>query len=316
MSAVGEAPGATVMEEPGPRADQALVAVTAASLNPVEIRVAAGRMGEIRTPYVPGLEGVGTVVRSPSLEAGTRVRFENHLPGFGKNGAIAELVVVDEDAIVELPAGVGDEVAAAAGVVGITASLALRRAGMSPGDRVAVLGATGGVGQMAVQLARTAGAASVVAVGRDAETLERVRSLGADASVNLNDIEGDDLTLALRAGAGGDVDIVVDTLWGVPGMAAIGALGAEGRLVNVGNSAGVEVDLPLQAMRQNRSAVIGLSSGWTPLETKLDAYRSVVEAIVAGDVTVDYEVVPLDGVGEAWVRQASSPHRKLVISLA
>lgn len=58
------------------------------------------------------------------------------------------------------------------GVVGITALLALRRAGLAPGEKVAVLGATGGVGQMAVQLWSLLGAGGVVAVGRDRETLD------------------------------------------------------------------------------------------------------------------------------------------------
>ena len=96
-------------------------------------------------------------------------------------------------------------------------------------------------------------------------------------------------------------------------LAAVAALGAEGRLVNVGNAAGIEVELPLAAMRQARSAVIGLSSGWTPLPAKLAAYERVLEAVRQGTVRVDLEVFPLEGVAEAWRLQAASPHRKLLI---
>lgn len=315
VHAVGEPPRPDDIAEPVPDTDEALVEVEAVPLNPIEIRVAAGAMRDPATPYVPGLEGVGAVVRSDRHPPGTRVRFESHLPGFGENGAMAELAAVDDETLVPLSDDVDGPTAAAAGVVGVTALLALRRAGMSSGDRVAVLGATGGVGQMAVQMARLLGASAIVAVGRDAATLSRIREIGATATVSLGSVEGSELTGALRQAAGGGLDVVVDVLWGAPAMASIGALADEGRLVNVGNSAGTDVMVPLPAMRQARSAVIGLSSGWAPLESKLDAYRTVVEAIVAGNVVVDHEVIPLDGVADAWARQAASPNTKLVIRL-
>lgn len=315
VTAVGAPPQPADTERPAPGNHQALVKVVAAPLNPVEIRVAAGRMPRApEPPYVPGLEGSGTVVTSARFPVGTRVRFENDLPGFGKNGALAEFALADDEVLVELPAGVSDEEAAAAGVVGVTARLALLRAGLTAGERVAVLGATGGVGQMAVQLARLGGASSVVAVGRDAETLEMLTSRGATATVSLDGES--DLAERLQVAAGGPLDVVVDVLWGSPAMAAIAALGDEGRLVNVGNTAGTDVTLPLQAMRQSRSAVVGLSSGWAPPATKVAAYGSVLAAIAAGDVSVAHEVVDLDQIADAWHRQATSPHHKLVVSLA
>lgn len=311
----GASPTPERREVPRPGEGQSLVEVHAAALNPVELRVAAGRMGSLQTPYVPGLEGAGVVLESASLARGTRVRFEGHLPGFGRDGVISEQTVVDDEAMTALPDDVADEEAAAVGVVGITAWLSLDRAGMEPGQRVVVLGATGGVGQMAVQLARHRRAGSVVAVGRHLRTLERLMERGADAFVILAEKNDQDLAAEIRSAARGDVDLVIDTLWGEPGMAAVAALGAEGRLVNVGNAAGTEVELPLAAMRQARSAVIGLSSGWTPLPVKLDAYRRVLETLRQGALQVDLEVFPLEGIAEAWRLQAASPHRKLLIGL-
>jgi NADPH2:quinone reductase len=307
-------PGET--DAPRPEQGEALVAVSAAALNPVEVRVAAGAMGPLDTPYVPGLEGVGTVVSSDRIEQGTRVRFESHLPGFGRNGALAEQVAVEEESLIPLPDAVSSEEAAAAGVVGITAALALDAAGMGAGDRVCVLGATGGVGQMTLQLARLRGAGAVVAVGRDQATMGDLAELGATEVVSLAELSPDGLTEAIARAGGGAVDVVVDALWGEPAMSALGALASKGRLVNVGNVAGTDVNLPLGAMRRTRSAVIGLSSGWTPIEEKVAAYRSVLDAMVSGDVVVKYDVVRLEDVAEAWRRQASSPHRKLVITLA
>lgn len=314
LTEIGSVPEPAEREEPEAADGEALIAVTASSLNPVELRVAAGRMPrQPNPPYVPGLEGVGKVVESARFAPATRVRFENDLPGFGKDGSLREMATAEEDSVVELPESVSDAEAAAAGVVGVTAHLALRRAGMTGGERVAVLGATGGVGQMAVQLARFYGAIRVVAVGRHRPTLEMLE--GRDGAVPLALDDSGDLTAALQQAAGGPIDVVVDCLWGPPAMSAIPALAEEGRLVNVGNNAGVDVQLPLAAMRQVRSAVIGLSSGWTPLPDKVAAYRAVIEAIVRGEVTVAYEMVPLDEVSEAWRRQAEFPHQKLVVSM-
>jgi NADPH2:quinone reductase len=195
----------------------------------------------------------------------------------------------------------------------VTAELAFRLAGMVGGERVAVLGATGGVGHIAVQLAAARGAASVVAVGRHRPSLDWLVSNGATASLNLT--ESAELTEALAEAAGGPLDIVVDPLWGAPAMGAISALAERGRLVTVGNTAGTEADLPLQAMRKARSSVVGLSSGWTPMPEKLDAFRFVIGQVAAGAVKVILAVEPLESIGSAWARQERFPHTKIVVSL-
>jgi len=313
VTEIGAAPRPVDVTPPSPEGGQALIAVSHATLNPVELRVASGQMPGAVAPYIPGLEGVGTVVDSTNLPAGTRVRFENDLPGFGKDGAIRELAVAEEQALVELPSSVDAGTAAAIGVVGVTAELAFRRAGIRSGERVAVLGATGGVGQMAVQLAAVHGAGSIVAVGRHRPTLEWLESNGASAIVDLDDQSP--LADALVEAAGGPVDVVVDPLWGAPAMAAIAALADEGRLVTVGNTAGTDAQLPLHAMRKARSSVTGLSSGWTPLPEKLDAYRFVVEQLSAETLNVNLEVEPLDSIASAWSRQEQYPHTKIVVSL-
>jgi NADPH2:quinone reductase len=313
VEAVGSPPRPAEVEDPVRGDGTALVAVEAAPLNSVEIRVAAGRHARrAQPPYVPGLEGAGTVVESARVARGTRVRFEGNLPGFGAQGTLAERAAVPEQSLVELPDEVGEDLAAALGVVGITALLALERAAPAGGERVLVLGATGAVGQMAVQLAKLMGAGRVVGAGRSAERLERVRDLDADEVVELGD---GDLTDAFEQAAGGQLDIVIDPLWGQPAMAALRAIATEGRLVNVGQSAGTEVRLPLEIVRNRQGAIHAISSGWTGLERKAAAYRRLLEQAVAGRLIVDREVVPLDDVASAWERQEESPGRKLVISL-
>lgn len=310
---IGRPPETTTLPEPVAGEGQTLIAVEAAALNPVELRVASGRMPGASVPYVPGLEGVGRVVESSFFPAGARVRFENHLPGFGKDGSLRQLAVADDEAVVGLPDAVGSAEAAGAGVIGITAELAYRLAAMEDMAKVAVLGATGGVGHLAVQLAAARGASAVVAVGRYQPGLEWLEAHGASATVDL--LGTDDLSAALQEAAGGPLDVVVDPLWGEPAMSAIESLAEGGRLVTVGNTAGTDAQLPLRAMRKARSAVLGLSSGWTPMAEKLDAFRFVLHQMSSGHVEVNHTVEPLDAVADAWQRQESFPHVKLVVSL-
>jgi NADPH:quinone reductase len=197
-------------------------------------------------------------------------------------------------------------------VVAITALLALERGAPTGGERVLVLGATGAVGQMAVQLAKLMGAGRVVGAGRSAERLERVRELGADEVVELSRGE---LTEAFEQAAGGQLDIVIDPLWGEPAMAALRAIATEGRLVNVGQSAGTDVRLPLELVRNRQAAIHAISSGWTGLEVKAAAYRRLLERAADGHLTVDLDVLPLEDVAAAWERQDASPGRKLVIAV-
>ena len=314
VQAVGSPPTAADVDEPVREPGSALVAVAAAPLNPVEIRVAAGRHAKApQPPYVPGLEGAGTVIESERLAPGTRVRFESPaLPGFGAHGTLAERAAVPEESLAELPGDVDDDLAAAVGVVGITALLALERAAPLDGARVLVLGATGAVGQMAVQLARAMGASRVVGAGRSAARLERVRELGADDVVEL---DGSGLAEAFEGAAGGQLDVVVDVLWGEPAMAALTVIAPGGRLVNVGQPAGTDVRLPIEALRNRQGAVHAISSGWTELTRKAAAYGRVLEHLRAGRLEVDREIVPLAQVGAAWTRQQESPGKKLVVAV-
>jgi NADPH2:quinone reductase len=92
---------------------------------------------------------------------------------------------------------------------------------------------------------------------------------GADAVV---DVEGDDLTARLREAAGGDVDVTIDSLWGEPAVAAMGAAARFGRHVQVGQLAGPSLDLSAPAIRSKSLDVRGFSVAHPSLEHKRDAY--------------------------------------------
>jgi NADPH:quinone reductase len=309
---IGEPPVVGEVAEPSRGPGQALVQVTAAAINPVDISISTGRFygGTPEVPYVMGREGVGRVLEGERLEPGTQVWFQ---PPVG--GSFAEYAIADEDQAIRLPDGTDHSLAAALGIAGLTGWLAVEwRAHVREGERVLVLGATGVVGRVALQAARILGASRIVAVGRDREALEATRALGADATVALGD--GDDaaaLADAFREAAGGPLDIVIDPLWGVPARAAVEAGAFSGRLVQLGQSAGPEATLTSAAIRGKSFAIVGFTLGHVPRERTVAAYRRLIELATSGELAIERETLPLDWVAEAWRRQQDSPHRKLVL---
>ena len=264
---------------------------------------------------MPGLEGAGRVVESDRLAPGTRVRFEPAaLPGFGRHGTLAELAAVEEDSLVELPDAVDDAHAAALGVVGITAALAIDRAGIEGGERVLVLARHG-------RRRAGRGPARTGAWRRPGRRRgPQPRGLGAGARAGCRRCgharRREGLADEFEEAAGGPLDVVIDPLWGPPAMAALTVLADHGRHVNVGQSAGMDVQLPLDKVRNRQGAIHAISSGWTPVPEKAAVYRSLLDDVAAGRLAINHDVTPLDDVAASWERQAESPNRKLVIRIA
>jgi NADPH2:quinone reductase len=301
----GSTPQFGEFEDP-PADGVAIVDVDVAGLNPVDQAIASGRIPGRRPPLpsVPGLEGVGTV-------DGRRVYFDTPVAPFGSMG---ERVPVERGELIEVPDGVADGLAVSFGIAGLAAWLSLTwRAELQPGESVLVLGSSGALGQIAVQGARLLGAGRVVAAARDSASLERARDeLGADAVVQLGG-EGD-ATEHLKEAGGGGFDVVVDPLWGEPALAAIGALNEEGRLIQVGNSAGQSVDLPTRGFRNQLGRIIGHTNFKTSRERKREAFMAMCRHALAGELRVEVEGVPLRDIGRAW--RLESPHRKVVIEVS
>lgn len=309
---VGNSPRVIEVKEPERGPGMTVIQVAAASINPLDLAIASGRYygGPPDIPYVPGTEGVGIVAEADSIAAGTRVRFEAR----SGNGSLAERALATEDTLIELPEGTDDDLAAAIGVAGLAAWLALEwRGKLEEGETVLVLGASGAVGQIAVQVARHLGAGRVIAAARSADGLRRARELGADATVELQEQTVDELSDQFREAAGGELDLVIDPLWAEPAVAALQALRTEGRLVNLGQSAGGEAIISSASVRGRVRSILGHANRLTPLGVRRDAYLTLLEVARAGRLTVDFEVVPLEEIARAWAQQAASPHRKIVV---
>lgn len=312
INEIGQVPRVGDVEDPDRPAGQALIRVIAAAINPLDLAIASGRYygGTPEVPYVPGTEGVGTVVEADSVAAGTRVRFEAR----SGNGSLAERALATEDTLIELPEGTDDDLAAAIGVAGLAAWLALEwRGKLEDGETVLVLGASGAVGQIAVQAAKHLGAGRIIAAARNTDGLRRSRELGADATVELRGQSVAELSDQFREAAGGELDLVIDPLWGEPAVAALQALRTEGRLVNLGQSAGGEVVISSASVRSRMRSILGHANRMTPPGVRRDAYLTLLGEATTGRLRVDFEVLPLDEIARAWERQADSPHRKIVV---
>lgn len=298
-------PAAGEFEEPHPDGT-ALVEVEVAGLNPVDRTIASGGFPgrEPPLPSVPGLEGVG-------LAEGRRVYFDAPIAPFGSMG---ERTVVRREDLIEVPDDLDAGVAVSLGISGLAAWLGLTwRAELQKGETVLVLGASGVLGQIAVQGARLLGAGRVVAAARDSASLERARrELGADAVVEMPG-EGD-LSERFKEAAGGGYDVVIDPLWGEPAAAAIRALNIDGRLIQIGNSAGTSVDLATQGFRNHLGRIIGHTNFKASREVKREAFSTMCDRALAGELEVEVERVPLADIADAWGRK--SAHRKLAIELS
>ncbi len=293
---------------------KALVELRAAALNPADLAIASGSFpaGSPPLPYVPGIEGVGIVVESARFAPGTRVWASGRGLGVGADGTFAEQFAASDEILVEVPASANDLLAASIGVVGLAGWLPLAwLAPVRSGETVLVLGATGNVGRVAVQAAKILGAGRVVAVGRNADRLARVRELGADETVELG---GDDFRERLAAAVDGVAPtLVVDTLWGAPLEAAAAVAGQGARIVHLGQAAGPTATIVSGLMRGKQLQILGYSNFAVPQDVVAQGYVDVVEHAVAGRIAVEMEAVPLEQVGEAWTRQAQGSSTKLVI---
>ena len=307
---IGEAP------DPAREEGEALVRVEAVPLNPIDVNVGAGRFygGSPPLPYVPGCEGVGRVVEGDTLAPGTLVWAHGAGMGTRRDGALAELLSVPEDAVFSLPDGTDPVLAGALGLAGLAGWLPVAvRAPVQQGETVLVLGATGTVGLVALQGARLLGAGRIVAAGRRPEALERARRLGADAVVSL---DAEDLAEAFREACGGEgPSLVVDPLWGEPVVAAARAAARGARIVHIGQSAGPAAALLSADVRGKELNVLGFSNFGTPREVVHREYLRLVEHAQAGELEVEIATFPFDRTAQAWERQAAGAGAKVVVTL-
>lgn len=295
---------------------QALVQVTAAPISPLDLLCASGTsyFGAPPLPYIPGTQGVGIVMEADALVPGARIWFTCDAGMKPGDGSMARYCVIDEAAALMLPDEIADDLAAALGLSAIAAWMALTwRGRLQPGEQVLVLGASGAVGQVAVQTARLLGAGRVIAASRDEIGRKRALSLGAAATVDLNGDDVNEISKRIAEACDGPLHLVIDPVWGLPAEAAARVLASEGRLVNIGSAAGPAARFESATVRSRLHAILGYTNNALSHEQKAQALREILAHAAAGRCTVERETVPLALAAESWQRQAASARRKLIL---
>ncbi|MCX2932004.1 NADPH:quinone oxidoreductase family protein [Mycobacterium sp. CVI_P3] len=243
------------LPDPTPGPGQVVVRVRAAAVNYPDVLMIAGRYQiKVPPPFSPGSEMAGEVLAVGEgvvdYQPGDRVSATTFV------GSFAEQAVVDARGLTPVPDGVDYADAAAFGVTNRTAYYTLRTvAPVQPGDWVVVLGAGGGVGLAAVDIAVMMGA-KVIAAASGPEKLEVCRQRGAQAVV---DYDREDLKARLKeiTGEGGS-QIVVDPVGGPYSEPALRSLGRGGKFVTLGYAAGSIPAIPLNLVLLKGITVQGM----------------------------------------------------------
>ena len=207
-------------------------------------------LAEQQLPLVPGGEVAGIVERGQGIEPGTRVA------AMMANGAYAEYAVAHSAGAFPLPDGLDSGAALALLIQGLTAWHMYRTsAHLAEGETVVVHAAAGGVGSLAVQLAKPMGAGRVIATASTEEKRQMALDLGADAAVDTN---AEDLAGALReANDGRRVDVVLEMAGGRVFDESLRALAPFGRLVTYGIAGREQNQVSNAALLRGSKAVIG-----------------------------------------------------------
>lgn len=261
---------------PTPNAGEVLIKVAAAGINYADLMQRQGVYPVPATlPAILGFEVAGTVaalgdgVTAPSI--GTRV-----VAGLAGGGGYAEYAVAPATIVFPLPDNLAFPEATALFVQGLTAYGLLRESGhLQEGESVLVHAAAGGVGSLAVQLAKLMGASIVIGTASTPEKLDLVRQLGADAAINYT--AGDWIEQVMGATDKQGAHIILDAVGGEIGSRSVDVLAQGGRLVVYGAASGQPTMIAAQQLAFKEQSVTGFSMGaGTPLERMAAAMQALL----------------------------------------
>lgn len=263
--------------DPECKPDECVLRVTAVALNGFDPMILRGIPG-LKTPFpmIPGGDIAGEVIEVGAdvsgLRAGDRVQVVPFQPGIGQmgetlRGGACEKIAVKARFLLPIPDGVSDVDAAALPIAyGTARRMMVARGQVKAGEKVLVLGATGGVGTGAVQLAKLAGA-EVIACGGNADKCEKLRAIGADHVI---DTSQEDFVPAIHARfgkpkiwGGGGVDVVVNYIGGDTWTKSLKVLTRFGRMLVCGATTGYDPKEDIRYIWSYELSIVG-SNAWTP----------------------------------------------------
>ena len=305
----------TDLPDPEPGPGEVVLDVTATAVNRADT---LQRQGHYPPPPgasdVLGLECSGVVAAvAPDV---TDWAVGDEVCALLAGGGYAEKVAVPAGQLMPVPKGVDLVTAGALPEVACTVwSNVFMVAGLQPGETLLVHGGAGGIGSVAIQLAKALGSTVVTTAGSE-EKLELCRSLGADVAVSYRD---QDFVEEVRAATDGrGADVILDNMGAKYLDRNVSALATQGRLVIIGMQGGSKAELNIGKLLAKRGAVIATSLRSRPVEEKAAICASVVEhvwpLVSAGSVrTLVHTSFPLEQAAEAHRLMQSGQHTGKIV---
>lgn len=293
----GATPVVGEFREPEPREGSVLIDVDTAGLGGWDV-LGAYRLG-VEYPCVIRGEGVGHTTE------GRRVYFgERSVLPFG---AWAERTLVPAEEVWDVPDSVDDKTAISMGIAATGAIVPLEQANIKKGESVLILGATGTLGQIALQLARHLGAGRVVGAARSEASLKTLKERGlADEVVRLG---GSDDVAALKDASNGGFDVVLDLVCGQPLLTSLKATRWGARIMTIGTGAGRQINLDMADLLFRTLSTIG--TGQRPPADRRLIWERLLVIAREQKIEVDYVDYSFDQAAEAWAAQVNGPHAKV-----
>jgi len=306
------------VEEPTPATNEVRVRLFAAGVNPNEAYIRTGTYSFYipKLPYTPGFDGAGVVdaigegVRH--LNIGDRV-FVAALLAKRNTGTYAQKVVCDANAVHKLPESISYQEGASLGIPALAAYRALfHRGKIKPGDKVLIHGASGGVGLLAVQMARGIGA-TVIGTASTQEGKSLVKASGATHVLDHITEDSIDKIISLTNDKGPDV--IIEFLANVNLETDLKMIGPYGRIVVVGNRGSLEINPRLAMIKE--ADILGMAL-WNATSPEYNESLHAVEAFLKSGI-VHPEIgteLSLEDAAKAHAQILSkNAHGKMVLSI-
>jgi NADPH:quinone reductase len=302
-----------LVDMPAPSRDErtALVRVMAASINPSDVKNVAGAMKQTTLPRIPGRDFAGVVEAGPAEWIGAEVWGTGGDVGFTRDGTHAEMIAVPVASLRRKPGPLSFDEAASVGVNYMAAWMGVEATGLKAGETVLLIGAAGGVGNAAAQIARRLGAR---VIGADVHAPSPDAPISAIAEKLI--IGAEDLPAEVRAATGGrGADVVLDLVGGVMFRSALACLAVHGRQVEIAATGKREVSFDLVDFYHNESQLFGVDT----LKRDLTASAETLDALAPGFLAGDYHSTPiaetcgLGGAQDAYREVAAGTAGRIVL---
>jgi NADPH:quinone reductase-like Zn-dependent oxidoreductase len=284
----------------------ALVRVLAASINPSDVKNVAGAMKQTSLPRIPGRDYAGVVEAGPSEWIGAAVWGTGGDTGFTRDGTHAELIAVPVASLRRKPETLDFDQAGSVGVNYVAAWSGLRAAEVKAGETVLLIGAGGGVGSAAAQIARHLGAR---VIGFDRQTPRPDAPIQTIAEKLI--VGADDLPAEIRAAtAGRGADVVFDLVGGVMFRSAVGSLALRGRLIEIAATGQREVSFDIADFYHNENRLVGVDT----LKRDLTESAAVLDVLTPMFVARNFRAAPIDAT--FGLADAQAAYRKVAAGAA